>query len=163
MPLDSTLTYEQDPPRRPALDDLDGGACENDPKKPPQPGIDPSAEAMNQRDKLVVGLAALVGAAWVHVTFSAGTPSIAAVGGMRQGANALVAGDFAVTDNGAGDTSVVHAGGKLPPKTWPSFAVPVGAAAAEIAAEQITNGARVRSKVSASAADANFLLFLSGT
>ncbi len=158
----STLTYEQDPPRRPTLDDLDGGQLANDAEFPPVPGNDPDAHAMNQRDKLVVALAALAGVAWVHITFSAGTPSIAAVGGMRQGGEALVAGDFTLVDTGVGDTSVTHTGGLLPPKTWPAFALPVGAAACEIAAEQITNGARVRSKVSASAADANYLLFLSG-
>ena len=153
----SILTYEQDPARRPSLDDLDGGQCTNDAEFPPVPGVDPDANAMNQRDKLVVGLAAMVGAAWVHVTITAGTPAITALGGMRQGGNALVAGDFSLVDNGSGDISVTHAGGLLPPMTWPPFAVIVGSTAGSIACESITNGARVRMS-----ADLNFVVFLSG-
>lgn len=153
----STLTYEQDPPRRPTLDDLDGGQCENDAEDPPVPGIDPDANAMNQRDKLIVGLAALTPAAWLHVTFSGGTPTKAACGGMRQGGAALTLADFTVVDNGTGDTSITHAGGKLPPKTWPPFAFVVGASASSIATESLTTGARVRTP-----SDADFLVFFSG-
>lgn len=152
-----TLTFEQSPPRRPTLDDLNGGTLENDDGYPPAPGIDPDARAMNQSDRQVVAHAAVLPAAWVHVTFSGGTPSIAATGSLRQGAAALVPADFSVTDNGVGDVSITHAGGKLPPKTFPPFATLVASSAGQVSAENITNGARVRMN-----ADLNFLLFLSG-
>lgn len=158
----STLTYEQDPPRRPTLDDLDGGNCTDDPKAVPVPGQDPSADAMNQRDKLIVALCAMMGAAWLHVTFSGGTPTKTACGGMRQGGEAFELTDFTLTDNGPGDTSAVHSGGLLPPKTLPAQAYSVHSVAAEISCEPITNGGRVRTKVAASAADAAFVIIFYG-
>lgn len=160
MPTTDVLTYEQTPPRRPALSDLDGGTCADDTEFPPDPNVGPSALAMNQRDKLMVGLCGITPAVVLEVHFSAGAPSIYYVGGMRTG---LVAGDFTVVDNGDGDTSITHTGGKLPPATWSAGAEQVDDTEIDrIRVVSITNGWRVKTKLGSTGMDANFVLRVSG-
>lgn len=161
MPTTDVLTYEQTPPRRPALSDLDGGACQNDMERPPVPGIDPDALAMNQRDKLVVSLCGITPALVLEVHFSGGVPSIYYVGPMRS--TGLVAGDFTVVDNGNGDTSITHTGGKLPVVTWSAGAEQVDDTEIDrIRVVPITNGWRVKTKLGSTGTDANFVLRISG-
>lgn len=156
----SVSTYEQSPPRRPSLDDVGGGAYQNDTKHPPDPG-DPNAHDVNQIAKQVVALAALGAAAAIHVTFSGGTPSIVSVQCVR----ADITGDsFSILDNAAGDTSITHTGGLLPVATWPAFAHQVDDTEIDRGprVSSITNGWRIKSKLGATGTDCNFVLFVSG-
>jgi len=158
----STITFEQDPPRRPSLDDLDGGQCENDAENPPVPGIDPDALAMNQRDKLVVGLAGMCAAAWLYITFPGGVATVSGIGGMRQGAEALVSADFTIVETATGSTTITHTGGKLPAMTWPAGGWIVGGADTTVTFIPVTNGVRVETRTGGALADVAFVVFLSG-
>jgi hypothetical protein len=156
----TTLTFDETPPRRPGIGDVGGGAKEDDVEFPPDPVTMPTAADANQMALQIVGLWAVSAAAIVHVTFSGSTPSIAGVFSPRTG---LVAADFALTDNGLGDTSVVHAGGKLPPATFPAFALQVDDVEIDrVRAVPVTNGARVKTKLGATGTDCNFVVIFSG-
>lgn len=161
MPLDSTPTYEQDPPRWPAAGDLHEGALENDAEFPPTPA-EPNADAMNQSDAQVILLAAgALMAITLAVTITAGAPAITDI--LFCVHPDVVIGDFTVTDNAAGDTSIVYTGDLLPPKKRP----PQGAQTDDVEIDRfrvfdITGGARVKSKLGASATDCNFVLDLYG-
>ena len=156
----SVSTYEQLPPRRPSLEDMGGGAFENDTEFAPSPG-DPSAHDVNQMAKQCVALAALSAAVAIHVTFSGGTPSISSVQAVRSD---LVAASFTVTDNGAGDTSITHTGGLLPTATFPAFAQQVDDVEIDRGPRvaPITNGWRIKTKLATVGTDSNFLLIASG-
>jgi hypothetical protein len=156
----TTLTFDETPPRRPGIGDVGGGAKEDDVEFPPNPVTMATADEYNQIGGQVVGLWAVCAAAVVHVTISGGTPSITSVWSPRTG---LVAGDFSLTDHGAGDTSVLHAGGKLPPATFPAFALQVDDVEIDrVRAVPVTNGARVKTKLGATGTDCNFVVIFSG-
>jgi hypothetical protein len=161
MPLDSTSTYEQTPPRRPALDDLNGGNLQNRADFPPTPYEHPDARAMNQSDRQLVALAAISAAVGLHVTFPGGTPTIQVVMGVRTD---LEAADFTITDHGNGDTTIVHTGGMLPVKTLPvhSLTQADDTEIDRIRAVPVTNGVRVKTKLGATGTDAAFVLWLTG-
>jgi hypothetical protein len=156
----SVSTWEQTPPRRPSLDDMGGGDYENDTEFPPGPD-DPNAHDLNQMAKQVVAFAMLGAAVAIHVTFSGGTPSIASVQCVRADVNPA---SFVVTDNGDGDTSITHTGGKLPAATWPAIAhqaddVEIDRGPRVIS---IASGWRVKTKLGTSGTNSNFVLFASG-
>lgn len=112
---DNTLTYDQDPPHRPGLDELGGGAKENHPKFPPDPVRHARAEEYNQMSKQIVRLAAIAPLAILFVRFSGGTPILDVVKTMG---SLVVPGDFRVTDEAAGTTLISWStglGGKMPP------------------------------------------------
>lgn len=155
----TTLVYKQSPPRRAVLDDLHGGRLENVPGKTPGPDH-PNADKMNQSDALVIALNNVAPHTKLYVTFSSGTPTKTGVWSLRDD---LALADFTVTDNGSGDTSITHSGGKLSGATWPAEAYVVGDAGdATINVEGIANGWRVRTRVSGTLADVPFVLKLSG-
>jgi hypothetical protein len=60
MTASSTLTYDQAPPRRPTVNDLGGGAKENDAANPPDPVRMPTAEDANQTAKQVAAIGGIV-------------------------------------------------------------------------------------------------------
>jgi hypothetical protein len=114
MPSSDTLTYDADPPHRPALSELGGGAKENVAKRPPDPVKHPTAEDFNQMSKQHEAANRVLPLARLFVRITAGTPSVFAVQAL--GSNVVV-GDFTVTDNAAGDTTIAWTtgtGGKLP-------------------------------------------------
>jgi hypothetical protein len=156
----NTLTFDDTTPRRPGIGDVGGGQKENDVEFPPDPDRMPTAEDFNQISKQIVALWAVSAVAVVHVSFLTGSPIISSVYSARTG---LVAADFSLTDHGAGDTSVLHAGGKLPANTFPPFAMQVDDVEIDrIRAVQVTNGARVKTKLGATGTDANFVVIFSG-
>lgn len=159
MPLDSTLTYNQTPPRRPTLDDLNGGALANDAEEAPAPGIDPDARAMNQSDKLAVAAHGVIEHTRIQITFSGATPSKTGIWSLREG---LALSDFTLNDAGTGITEITHTGGKLPAGTWPAEAYCYGTGDSTAIVEPIANGWRVRTRTAGAAADVNFVLKLSG-
>lgn len=117
MPSPNDSTFDLDPPRRPSLGELGGGAKENHPKRPPDPVKHPTAEEFNHYAKLFSKVGVEMALARLLLTFSGGTPSVVVMFAARAG---MVAGDFAVTDNGAGDTTIswtTGVGGMLPPTT----------------------------------------------
>lgn len=111
----STLTFDQDPPHRPGLDELGGAQKENHPKFPPDPVRHATAEEYNQITKQVTQLSSMAPLARLTVRFAAGAPTIDVAKTMG---SQVVAGDFRVTDEGNGDTLIswsTGVGGKLPP------------------------------------------------
>ncbi len=156
----TTLVFDEATPRRPGLNDVGGGAWEDDVEAPPDPTTMPSADPLNQLQLLAVAYGKLAPACAVHVVFVAGAPTISSVIALR---TTLTADDFTLTDHGSGDTSVVADADKLPPATWPPFAVQVDDTEIDrVRAVGVSNGARVKTKLGATGTDAAFLLFLSG-
>lgn len=160
MSTSSISTWERPAPRRPNLEDMGGGNYANDPEFPPEPG-DPNAHDSNQMAKQIVALAAVSAAAVLHVTFNAGTPSIASVQCVRSN---ITASSFTIVDNGAGDTSITHLGGLLPAATWPACAYQVDDVEIDRGPRviSIANGWRIKTKLSTVGTDSNFVLFISG-
>src|SRR5262245_28490702 len=101
-------------PHRPSLDQLGGGAYENEPNLVPDLDTMPSAEMENVNQKTLAGLARTGVVAWFSIRFTAGAPSVDVLSCCD---DTLDASDFTITDNGAGDTSI----------TWPADTFPVAA------------------------------------
>lgn len=162
MTVSSTLTWDESPPRRPALTDITGGTKANDPGFVPNPVTMPTAEEDNQKSKQIAGIARVVPMARVHVTFSAGTPSIANV--LAPGTN-VVSGSFTVVDNGVGDTTIHWASTVLPttsgaPSVSQADDIEIDRARAFYTAVGSNQAVRVKTKLGASATDANFVVDL---
>lgn len=163
MASSNTLTWDQNPPRRPSLSDLGGGAKENSVVHPPDPVTMLTAEDVNQEEKQLEGLGRVTYLARVLVTFSGGAPSIANV---QAPGSAVTTGSFMLVDEGAGVTLVkwtTGSGGALP--------TAVGVIAHQIDDVEIDRGprailtsdggqpaARVKTKLGATGTDANFCL-----
>ena len=111
MTVSNTLTWDENPPRRPGLSDITGGTKENRPGRAPDPVTMPCAEEDNQRAKQIAAMAAVVPMAILYITFPAGVPTVAV---KAVGTN-VVAGDFTAVDNGPGDTTIHWAASVLPP------------------------------------------------
>lgn len=103
MTVSNTLTWDLATPIRPALSDITGGTKANRPGKAPDPTTQPCAEEDNQRAQQIAGIARVVPMARVCVTITAGTPAVTSV--LAPGTNVAV-GNFIVTDNGNGDTTL---------------------------------------------------------
>lgn len=110
MAAASTLTWDITPPRRPSLDDIGGATLADDAAYPPHKATMPYADQLNQCQTQIERLAAMTEALTISVTFAAGVPSVSQFTSMR---TTTVIGDFTVTDNGTGDTTI----------TWPANAV----------------------------------------
>ena len=165
MPSSNDLTYEQTPPLRPGIGDVGGGAKINDVLNPPDPQTMPTAEDANQTAKQLVALGSVAAMAIFEVTIAAGTPSITALTTVRTD---KVVGDFTVTDNGVGDTSIDWAAGTFPAKTTqPVISVFEDAdhrgAVAFNTASGGTRGVRCKTRDGAGAlADRNFVVMVFG-
>lgn len=101
-------------PHRPSLAQLGGGAYEDDQSDPPDLDTMPSAAMENVNQKVLAGIARTADVAAFSVKFNAGAPYIDKAAFADE---TLVIGDFTVTDNGLGDTSI----------TWPADTFPVAA------------------------------------
>lgn len=155
----TTITYKQSPPRRPTIDDVGGGEYEDDADFPPDPG-DPDADSANQLGLLAVASHGTLEHTKLYVTVPGGTPTGSAIKSLRDD---LLVGDFTLTDNGAGDTSIAHTGGKLPADSFPAEAYPVGDAGdCTITVASITNGWRVKARVAGTLTDTPFVLKIYG-
>ena len=99
-------------PHRPSLGQLGGGAYQDDQSDPPDLDTMPSAAMENVNEKTLGGLARTGDVAAFSVKFNAGAPYIDKA---TFADKELVIGDFTVTDNGLGDTSI----------TWPADTFPV--------------------------------------
>ena len=139
-------------PRRPSLDDVGGGAKANDAKYPPDPETMPTAEDENQAENLLVGLCEVAPTLSVHVTFSGGTPQLAAFAKM---ATNIVSGDITLTDDATGQTSITLASGKLPVTAMPP-SIQVYGEVDRVWAEAVTGGWRVHTKLGATYTDVAF-------
>jgi len=109
-------TYEDEDGgvRRPGIDDVGGGAKEDDADFPPNPVTMPTAADANQAAFQIVALGAMTPIVSFSVTFSVDTPSIAYFASVRTD---LVVGDFTVVDNGNGDTTIHWAAGTFPQRS----------------------------------------------
>lgn len=165
MASSDTLTFDQDPPHRPGLSELGGGAKENTPGDEPDPITMMTAEDCNQFSRQLEALGKVAPLALVWIRFSTGTPSIHRV--MAPGSN-VEAASFTVTDEGAGVTLISWKTGTSAPDGALPDAVGVTANQTDdteidrIRAILTTSGsdpaARVKTKLGASATDCNFCL-----
>lgn len=163
MASSNTLTFDDDPPHRPGLSELGGGAKENSLQFPPNPVKHPTAEDFNQMSLQHAAVGKVAPLAILFVTFSGGTPSIAAC--MAPGTD-VVGGSFTVSDAGNGNTLISWKTGS----SQPAGALPaaVGVMAWQIDDTEIdrirailtTSGGdpavRVKTKLGAVATDCNF-------
>lgn len=136
----STLTFDESPPRRPALEDLGGGAKEND-DVAPDPVRDATAEDFNQMSKLLAALARVMPVAQLSVTLAAGVHVLERVS-CAPSAPGLAT--FTLTDHGIGDISLTWPVGTFPPAVARHRAHVTGAVPALISAETLSDGVRVR-------------------
>lgn len=111
MAAASSLTWDITPPRRPSLDDIGGATLADDAAYPPHKATMPYADQLNQCQTQIERLAAITEVVTLSVTFAAGVPSVSQFTAMR---TTTVIGDFTVTDNGPGDTTI----------TWPASTFP---------------------------------------
>ncbi len=111
MAAASTLTWDITPPRRPSLDDMGGGTVQDHAARPPYKATMPYADLYNQGQTQTERLAAMTEAVTISVTFAAGVPGVSQFTAMR---TSVVIGNFTVTDNGTGDTTI----------TWPASTFP---------------------------------------
>lgn len=103
MASSNTLTFDQDPPHRPALNELGGGAKENSAQYPPDPVKHPTAEDDNQKSRQAEAFGRVAPLARLWVRIVAGTPAVYNVQALG---NNVAIGSFTVTDNGVGDTII---------------------------------------------------------
>jgi hypothetical protein len=151
----NTLTYDQDPPRRPGIDDLGGATKTNDVAHLPDPG-DPAAEEYNQICKQVVGLSKVAFRLIVHVTFPSGTPTLSL---FSSPGNLVEAGDISFTDHAAGDTSVLLDAEAFPESLFP----PLLTLAEDVEIDRarvfsVSGGYRVKTKLGGSGTDCAFVM-----
>ncbi len=158
----NVLTYDQDPPHRPTLDELGGGAKENDPEFAPDPVKHPRAQEFNQFSRQFAAIGKITPLAKLHIRFASGVPTIEAV--QSPGSNVLAA-DFHLVDTAAGNTLIwwtTGAGGKLPPTTgFPEATVAQdGDTTITAVYESVSGnpGVRVRTRTAGTLADASFVV-----
>ncbi len=154
--LSSVLTYDQEAWHRPGVDELGGGSHENVTKSR-DPRTVPDADLSNQLVRQIVSQASLTPSVRLQVTFAAGVPSVSGLVALN---TTLVAADFTLTDNGAGDTSLTltkYVGEQLRPLEL-TVAEDVEIDRDRVFA--ITNGWRVKTKLGATGTDAAFVLAL---
>lgn len=165
MASSNTLTFDQDPPVRPAVSDVGGGAKENSVTRPPNPTTMATAEDFNQISKQIAALGGVAPLAILLVTFSGGDPSITLV--KAPGSNVTTA-SFTPTDNGNGDTTIAwKTGTGQPAGALPSATMVRASLMADVEIDRIrailtTSGsdpaARVKTKLGATGTDADFIL-----
>jgi hypothetical protein len=155
----TTVTFDESPPRRPALDDFGGADFEDDTSAPPERGVHPSAEDFNQACLVAARLAGIAFVAQVEVSFSAGDPVLANFVSLVAGVTSET---FTLTDNAAGNTSI-----EWPANTFPAGVMPhAGLTIVEdveidrARAIPITNGVQVITKLGATGTDAGFTLLI---
>ena len=147
MSVSDTVTYQQTPPIRPGIADIRDGVKSNSTATVP-PHM-PNAAEHNQTAGLLEAHGQVVPMFVMSVEFSAGAPVAHSLGCARTD---KVVGDFTLTDNGAGDTSITVAASTFPAAKTKPMASLNGTAAGFIAADPATNGVRVRTWNSAGVA-----------
>lgn len=147
------------PPRRPGADDFNGMAKTNAVDRP-DPRTQPNAEEWNTKGHCLVAYGGVVPVAILTVRFNAGAPLIDKVACANP---ALLAGDFTVTDNAAGDTSISWLATKLPTAVADAEAsvtedVEIDRVRAYATTVGGNPGVRVKTKLGAVGTDARFVV-----
>jgi hypothetical protein len=165
MASSDTLTFDQDPPHRPGLSELGGGAKENSLRQPPNPVTMPTAEDFNQFSRQHEAAGRVLPLARLWVGFSGGTPAILLVQAL--GGN-VVAASFTVTDEGAGVTLISWKTGLGAPdgalphaigvKVGQTDDVEIDRIRAILTSDSGDPAARIKTKLGASGTDCNFWL-----
>lgn len=156
------LTYDGDVPNgvnpyRPSLNDVGGGAKQDDSQYLPDPVTMFTAADFNEIGKLCVAFGKVTSAAILFVANS-GAPAIT---GLRAAGSVIVAGDFTVIDHGAGDTEITCPATKI---MQPFAALGFSQAAGDFRISARVNGTntgiRIETRNSAgSLADVDFVAF----
>lgn len=161
MSSSNVLTFDQSTPHRAALDELGGGAKENDAINKPDPVKHATAEDFNQFSKQIEAFNRTTPLARLFVSLASGSPVVTAVQAPGSG---VVTADFTPIDNGTGDSTLwwtTGAGGKLPAAVGVGgLTITSDVAIDEARAFLTTSGGnpavRVKTKNGGSAVDANF-------
>lgn len=141
MSSSNTLTYDQTPPHRPALDELGGGAKVNSTPEP-DPVRQLRAEDVNQTAKQLAALGRVAPLAILQVEQSGGVYVKVAVAAQPNGVTLAT---FTLTKNGTGDVTVSWPSGTFPSPVAKPRAHVTGDTPLLIATEQYTvTSARVR-------------------
>jgi len=159
MTAPDTLTWDlaaaDGGPRRPSLEDVGGATHEDDAVFPPDPATMPYAAELNQWAMQVAAFGKVVPSLILSVEFAGGAPAVVVASSPR---SSVALGDFTVTDNGTGDTTITWPANTFPPEvTRPEVSINqdigemVGATVTAVA-----NGVRVRTYRSAGAYDLAF-------
>jgi hypothetical protein len=146
--------------RRPTINDVGGAALKDDEEdQPDYEGRMPYAAMLNQGQKQAVATGAIVASARLTIDFDAGVPFVAA---LMCPSRTLVAADFALTDNGAGDVTIAWPAGRLPPIVCdPMGNCNAGVVGTTFDAEVVSGtSVRVRVGTGAVAADHRFTIAL---
>jgi hypothetical protein len=142
-------------PRRPSLADVGGAKLEDDTKRPPNRSKHPYANQLNQWAKQIAAMGQVVPSLILSVEITAGAPAVVAFACPR---GDLEIGDFTVTDNGTGDTTITWPADTLPPElTRPELTInqDTGALVGGTAVS-VTNGVRVRTYNASGALNLHF-------
>lgn len=113
-----TLVFDLATPRRPGLDDVGGGAKQNDLRYPPDPKTQVTAEDVNQWSALLQRLAGIVPAALLNVSSAGVLTSVVALPTGANVSGGLTAA-FTVARTGTGLYAV----------SWPSSLLPAAVSA----------------------------------
>ena len=160
------FTIDGDPPnsiapRRPGIQDVGGAAFVDDQAYPPDPTTFPSAKDENQKEWLIVGLAAVAPVAVLTIDLTSGNPVLASLATMSQ---VVVPATFTLTDNGNGDTTISWPAGTFPP-SYGRPRITLDSDGAFLAPTYVlsTNSLRVKTRNSAGTlTNASFTLVLTG-
>lgn len=161
MSASEDLTFDNAIATRPTLAELGGATKENSPKYPPNPATMPTAEEYNHFTKLLRGLASVTPSVSIWVHFAAGVASVSAI---RAIGATVVIGDFTITEHGTGDTSISWAAGKLPNPTGegPTVSLTSDTEIDRVRAYYTsTTSVRIKTKLGATATDADVLVHIS--
>lgn len=140
-------------PRRPSTDDLGGDAKQDNHEAPPDDVEHFTAAGWNQLVKQVAALARVAASSKIELRFTGSTPFVSRVTSPRSDVTIAT---FTLTDNGAGDTSVVWPADTFPPTACsPTGLTLISSSTAVLDGhvEEIANGIRVRTKSAGAATD----------
>jgi len=143
-------------PRRPSTDDMGGDDLIDDTENPP--GTDmPTAGGWNQKVDQIAALARVVSPCKISIRFSIGVPYVYKFATAASSA-AITISTFTVTDNGTGDTSITWPANTFPPhEVEPhSLTITEDVEIDRARIYSITNGVRIKTKLGATATNANF-------
>lgn len=149
---ENVLTYDQSPPHRPSINDLQYEPKANAVQYPPSDKKGPFAEEANQQALQIAALSNTSYIAVITVTITAGSGAVTGLSTVF-GTPPL----FVATRTGAGVVDVTTASA-LPPPQFPATACVIEDKAATINCVPITNGWRVKTSVAGTPTDTNFAL-----
>lgn len=151
--VEDTLTYDQSPPFRPGLSDLQNALKTDDEEFPPDDTEMPFAAEANQQAVQIASISKTREVGLVAIHFTAGTPAV-----FQQSCAQSLEPTFTVQDLGNGDTRITWPANTFPNPVVPATAHLTADVDATIACIAITNGVEVKTRVAGVGTDADFVV-----